>query len=239
MNDNKETRKMKKVIILFGILILVVLTACSGSGAEEPAVANQEQSAAIVSSTQLVQIDSGAAQPVQSEDTGSSTRLNESSTDALPVQTQLALGTILLEDGDLAVDSDRAGELLPLWRVVQSLAESGTAAGAEITAVVNQIQGGMTAEQIAAIADLQLTQDSIRSLVQDGSIAIAREDVKSGDTGAAAGGGAPGGGGGGPLGGQADPSQQATRQAAQSSNGGNDRLGQAVTNAVIQMLEAK
>jgi hypothetical protein len=228
---------MKKVITLLGILILVFLTACSGSGDEEPAVADQDQSVDTVTSTQLVQIDAGASQSVQSEDTGSSTRLNESYTDALPVQPQLALGTLLLEDGDLAMDSDQVGELLPLWRVVQSLSESGTAAGAEITAVINQIQDGMTAEQISAIVDMQLTEEAIRSLVQDGSIAIAREDVKSGDTGAAAGGGAPGGGGA--LGGQADPSQQATRQAAQGGDGGNDRLGQAVTNAVIQVLEAK
>lgn len=230
---------MKKVITLFSMLILVVMTACSGSGEEEPAAANQDQSGNTVSNTQVIQSDVATLQPVQSEDTGNRAQLSEGYTDALPVQTQLALGTILLEDGELAVDSDQADELLPLWRVTQSLAESGTAAGAEITAVVNQIQDGMTAEQISAIADMQLSQEAIRSLVQDGSIAIAREDVKNGDTNTATGGGALGGGGGGPLGGQADPSQQATRQAAQSSNGGNDRLGQAVTNAVIQMLEAK
>jgi hypothetical protein len=238
MNDNKETRKMKKIIIIFTFLILVLLTACSAPGGEDSVVNNQDQAGDTVSSTTLIQVDAGAPQPAQSEDIGNSTQLSESYADALPVQTQLALGTILLEDGELAVVSDQAAELLQLWRVVQSLTESGTAAGAEITSVVGQIQEGMTAEQISAIADMHLTQEAIRSLVQDGSIAIAREDVKSGATGATVGGGAPGGGGGGPLGGQTDPSQQATRQAAQG-DGGNDRLAQAVTNAVIQVLEAK
>jgi hypothetical protein len=256
MNDNKETRKMKKITTLFGILILVVLTACSTSGGEDPAVAAQAQSANTVSSTQLIENDEGALQPVQSGDTAaggeaettsgevqsgnteSSTQLIDSYTDALPVQTQLALGTLLLEDGELAVGSDQATALLPLWRFVQNLAESSTAADAEISAIVNQIQDDMTAEQITAITDMQLTQESIRSLVQDGSIAIERGDVKSGATGATAGGGAPGGGGGGPLGGQADLSQLATRQAAHGSDG-NDRLSQAVANAVIQLLEVK
>lgn len=230
---------MKKIIILFTALIVVLLTACSAPGGEDSVVNNQDQAGNTVSSTQLIQVDAGAPQPAQSGDIGSSTQLNESYTDALPVQTQLALGTILLEDGGLAVNSVQSAELLPLWRVVQSLSESGTAAGAEITAVVNQIQNGMTVEQITAIADMQLTQETIRSLVQDGSIAVSREDVKNGAPSTTAGGGAPGGGGGGPLGGQADPSQLATRQAAQGSDGGNDRLSQAITSAVIQALEAK
>ena len=229
---------MKKVIILIGMLILLVMTACSGSGEEEPAAANQDQSGNTVSSTQVIQSDVATLQPVQSEDTGSSTLLNESYTDALPVQTQLALGTILLEDGELAVDSDQAGELLPLWRVVQSLVESGTAAGSEITAVVNQIQDGMMAGQITAIVDMQLTQEAIRSLVQDGTIAIELGDVKGGAAGVAGGGALPGGAGGGPLGTQADPSQQTNDRATLGADG-NDRFNQAIASALIQLLETK
>ena len=76
------------------------------------------------------------------------------------------------------------------------------------------------------------------ALVQDGTIAIAVGDVKDGAAGAAGGGAPPGGAGGGPLGAQADPSQQTNDRAAQGADG-NDRFNQAITKAVIQMLETK
>ena len=177
---------------------------------------------------------------VQSKVTESSVRLHENYADALSVQTQLALGTIMLEESDLAVNGEQATALLPLWQAVQSLTASGTAADAEITAVFNQVQAGMKIEQIAAIAGMQLTQVALRSLVQEGVIAIDVGDVKRGSTDDAAGGGArgggPPGGGGGALGGQTDPVRQATRQA---EGGGNNLLNQAVISAVVQMLGLK
>ena len=42
----------------------------------------------------------------------------------LELSTQLALGTLKLEDTDLAVTSDQAAELLPLWQVFDSLSNS-------------------------------------------------------------------------------------------------------------------
>jgi len=263
---------MKKVITICGILMLVVLTACSSSGDEVPAVAAQvpsgDRAADGGALTTLVEVPSGetatdsedlailedipsgnteadgdaltTSGKIQSEGTESSVRLNENYSDALPVQTQLALGTMLLNDSDLAVDGDQAVALLPLWRAVQSLTTSGTAADAEITAVINQIQAGMMTEQIAAIADMQLTQEALRSLVQEGVIAIDVGDVKRGSSDGAAGSGARGGGapggGGGALGGQVDPALQATRQA---EGGGNNLLNQAVTKAIVQMLQLK
>ena len=245
---------MKKGIILFGILMLTLLTACSASGGEAAAFAAQvpsgETAADGDSLTILEEIPSGDTTvdgeavitpgDVQSGDTGSSAQLNEGYADALPVQTQLALGTMLLEDSDLAIDGDQAAALLPLWQAVQSLTTSGTAADAEISAVFNQIQAGMATEQIAAIADMQLTPEAMRSLVQEGVISIDVGDVKrdSSDeaTGGGARGGGPPGGGGDALGGQADPARQATRQA---EGGGNNLLNQAVTKAIVQMLELK
>ena len=262
---------MKKGILLFGILMLMVLTACSASGGEVEAATAQtssgetavngetlpalsevpsgETAADADSLTTLEEIRSGDTTvdsevvntpgDVQSGNTGNIAQLNEGYADALPVQTQLALGTMLLEDGHLAISGDQAAALLPMWQAVQILTASGTAADAEITAVFNQIQASMTTEQISAIADMQLTQEVMRSLVQEGTIAIDVGDVKRGSTEAAssdARSGGPPGGVGGALGGQADPARQGTRQA---EGGGNNLLNQAVTSAVVQMLELK
>ena len=250
---------MTKVITVLDILMLMVLTACSASAGENTAAAAQIRSRDAESSApQLNENNAEALQPVpsaeavpnaegttsseqpQSGDNTSSTRLNEGYVDALPVQIQLALGTMLLDDSDLAIDGEQAAALLPLWQAVQSLTTSGTAADAEISAVFSQIQAGMTTEQFVAIADMQLTQEALRSLVQEGVIAIDVGDVKRGSTDDAAGGGArgggPPGGGGGALGGQVDHSRQATRQA---EGGGNDLLNQAVTSAVVKLLELK
>ena len=102
----------------------------------------------------------------------------------------------------------------------------------------------MTAEQISAIAGMQLTQEALRSLVQDGTIAISADGVKGGANGQAQGGGQSGGGplgggGGGSLAGaQPNESQQATRQATQGGADSN-LFGQAITSALIQVLETK
>jgi hypothetical protein len=84
------------------------------------------------------------------------------STTALTLEMQLLVGTLKLEDTELAVTADEAVQLLPLWRAILGLESSGTAASEEIEAVVDQIQATMNADQIAAITDLGLTrQDEI------------------------------------------------------------------------------
>ncbi|HEY43896.1 MAG TPA: hypothetical protein G4O11_07940 [Anaerolineae bacterium] len=97
-------------------------------------------------------------------------RLRDDYTDALSIQGQLAAGTLLLEETDLAVDETLAAELLPLWRAAQSLTNSDTAAALEIEAVYNQIQDTMTPDQIAAIAEMKLTEDSLTTMMEEGKL---------------------------------------------------------------------
>ena len=85
----------------------------------------------------------------------------------LELSTQLALGTLKLEGTDLAVTSDQAAELLPLWQVFDSLSSSDTAAPEEVTAVVEQIQETMTPEQIQAIEKMALTNQDIFASMQE------------------------------------------------------------------------
>jgi hypothetical protein len=226
---------MKKTIFLF-LMLMLILAACGGDGAVATAV-----STTTISSTD-------------------SPRITADYNDALPVQSQLAVGMLQLEETDLAVDEAEATELLPLWRALQSLSNSDTTAEAEITAVLNQIQNTMSPEQISAIAELKLTQESLTALIEDGTLVLGRgggegnSDDSTGEFGPpgglppdALGGGpgdGPGGGTGGGFGagrGQANLSEDdlATRQAARESGDFSGFQNQALTMAVVRLLEEK
>ena len=192
-------------------------------------------------------------------------RLNDEYSDALPIMTQLAAGTLQLEETDLAVDETLAAEILPLWQAAQNLSSSETAASVEIEAVLNQIQDTMSPEQVAAIAEMALTADSLTELLESGAVAFGRGPGQ-GQAGGAGGdaafsppagfvpgagggpGGGPGGGFGGGFGGDlggpggAEISEDdiATRQAEFASGEGfADIQDQAMVGAVIRLLQTK
>jgi len=93
--------------------------------------------------------------------------LTEDYSGALPVNLQLSLGTLQLEGTDLAVSTEQASTLAPLWKAVRSLSGSDTAAEAEIEAVLDQIQGSMTSEQLEAIAAMALIQEDLFTAIQE------------------------------------------------------------------------
>ncbi|MBE2224536.1 MAG: hypothetical protein IAF02_23555 [Anaerolineae bacterium] len=228
---------MNKYFIIFGLILALILTACGGT-ASEPAATSGNGAAA---------------------QAGDAVRLSENYSNALPVQAQLAIGMLQLENGDKAVDETEAAALLPLWQAVQSLSNSETAADAEVTAVLNQIQDTMTPEQVAAIAAMQLTDESFQAMLADGTISMrgafggnrgadgADGAGGAGFPGGGPGGGLPGGGGGqggGPGGGLpgADPSAQQTRIAERIAESGGDASGfqtAAMTGAVVRLLQTK
>lgn len=86
---------------------------------------------------------------------------------SLSTETQLALGTLRLEDTEQVVDAREAAQLLPLWQLLNQLNTSGSAAQEEMDAVVEQIHATMTAEQIQAISEMGLTQGDILAVSQD------------------------------------------------------------------------
>jgi len=109
----------------------------------------------------------------------------------LPTQTKLVLGTINLEETDNAVTAEQAKELLPMFYVLQDLNESDTTAQEEIDGLVNQIQETLTADQVQAIDDMDLSMRDIFAITQSGS-------GSSSPSGAPSTTGAGGGGAGGP-----------------------------------------
>lgn len=98
--------------------------------------------------------------------------LSDTYTGAIPVESQLIIGTINLEGTDLAVDVDQAKNLLPLWKTLRSLENSDTSAAVEKEAALEQIQETMTSEQIQAIRDMQLTRQSMFEVMQKQGMAM-------------------------------------------------------------------
>lgn len=106
--------------------------------------------------------------------------------DALDVGNQLALGTLKLEETEHAVTSEQAKTLLTLWQALQG----GVTAEGEVSAVLKGIEGTMTDEQLAAIAEMQLTQGDMDAWLEKQGL-----DMRN------------------PPGGDLDPDALATRQA--------------------------
>ena len=247
MNDGtqrEEVNKMKRAVLF--ILVLILIGTLTGCGTTDSDALIEEQ---VTTDSDTLIEEKVTTEPSQG------VRLRDDYDDALSIQGQLAAGTLLLEETELEVDEAMAAELLPLWRAAQSLINSDTAAALEIEAVYNQIQDTMTPDQIAAIAEMELTEESLTTLMEEGALDFGRGGF-SGDRGAGLGeeftppeegfgpgGGFPGGargegpGGGFPEG--MDPESTATRQ-AQSNEGslGNfaDRM---LITAVIRTLEVK
>jgi len=103
---------MKKVILAIMIASMLSLSACEGDTAAnvEPAQSTATEVQAPVAETPL---------PASGE-----TVLNTSYENAVSIESQLLLGTFLLEGTDLAVTAEQAAALLPLWSEMQSIAQS-------------------------------------------------------------------------------------------------------------------
>lgn len=134
---------MRFQTVLISILVLALpvalLAACVGN---EPAqVANETGSDAYTSEA-----------------------LDTSYPGALSAANQLMLGTLLLEETEHAVTPEQATALLPLWQALQG---GGVTIQTEINAVLKQIEGEMTQEQLVAIAAMQLTQEDLRAWMEE------------------------------------------------------------------------
>lgn len=193
-----------------------------------------------------------------------STKLNDTYENALPVQTQLLIGTLNLEGTEFALTSAQAKELIPLWQVLQSMNDSGSAAQEEIDALLEQMQQTMTPQQIQAIQKMKLTRQDIFAALQkygnadNNGQAFDPNAEDSADGGSHPGGGDGGGeGGGAPFAGPADgggheggpgggqgvglsPDQIATAQASgQQERRPNNAIPSVLVSALIEILQNK
>jgi hypothetical protein len=186
---------MKKIFLPLAFLLTLVLAACSGTAAPAPTSGD-----VYVSQNLPVDYDG-----------------------AIPVRNQLALGTLELNQGDLAVSAEQAKTLIPLWQGLRSTQQSGGSAQAEINALLSQIEAAMTPEQLQGIAAMKLTQPDMQAWATANGITM--------------GSGTPGQGAG------MSPEARATKQAAEgvtsSGAGSGSKLSAALIDAVIASLEAQ
>jgi hypothetical protein len=89
---------------------------------------------------------------------------------------QLVFGSLALEKTDVAISAEQAGSLLPMWQAYQSLLLSDTAAQAELSALLTQIEGEMTAEQLAEIAAMEDDFQDIAGLMDELGLQLAPGD---------------------------------------------------------------
>ena len=217
--------------IKFGILLAVsflLLSACSSNATD---TAGSES----------------LSEPGQAEDSiyGDKVKLTDDyADDVVSIPTQLAVGSFLLEDTELALDAEMAEKLLPYWKMYQVLAESDTKAPEEMDAVIDQIQEIMTEDQVNYIFDMQITQEIMMILVSDLGIneKIISEGMKGGGTGVDRPEGfVPGSGRGAGKDVNIDPELMATKQAAREDAGDGmmSRLTIPLVDELISLLEEK
>jgi hypothetical protein len=123
--------------MVVGLLVLVVALAACGGNQADSATSASEATTPVLAAREMALSPSG----------------------------QLSLGTLMLEDTELAVTLTQAEELLPLWQMLGALQESSTASSLEVEAVLDQIEGAMTAEQLAAIEEMD--QGQMQALAQE------------------------------------------------------------------------
>jgi len=143
--------------------------------------------------------------------------LDQGDKNVLPPLGQLMVGTFELEGTDHAVTAEQAAALVPLWKAYRGLSDSDSASQVEMTALLDQIEGAMTEEQLDVISALELTNTEMRELMAElgiematgsGRLANLSEEERSAVQAqrVAGGGGVPGMGG--PGGGEAPSAEQ-------------------------------
>ncbi len=145
---------LKKNRLVFLLLpLILILAACSS--AQQPATTASSGASA----------SSGSGTTAQQNQAPQSQGQPPSMANQ-PVEQKLALGTLKLEGTGSAITAAQAKTLLPLWKAVKSLSSSSNTSAAEMSAVYKQIQDAMTAEQVQAIKDLNLSQTDLQTLMQ-------------------------------------------------------------------------
>lgn len=204
---------MKKIGLLF--IVVILLTACGTAG------------------TEVDEVDTTGKQRAE---------LQGDYEDALSPALQLVVGTLMLEETDLALNAEMATTLIPYWKLYTTLTESDSTALEELDALVNEIEGLMTTDQINYIVGLELTQESMLTIIEELGI---MEDLRTGEgdgTGMNRPEGMPEGtrpgGGQGRSGGAegVDPELMATMQASRAEEGGGVGTNRMIKPLIVQLL---
>lgn len=149
---------MKTKIITIFALIVLLLSACSGTGTEEN-ISNSNQES----------LNESRGLSMDDTEDQLDDNLGEEETDSVQLSTQmrLILGSMSLDEVGLDLSYDQANSLLPLWKVMRNLLGSDTSASAEIEALLNQIQSELTQEQANWVENFSLNQEEYQAILAE------------------------------------------------------------------------
>jgi hypothetical protein len=99
-----------------------------------------------------------------------------STSNELPIEDQLAVGTLRLAETEQDITGEQAQELVLLWQTYREISQSETAAQAEIDGLIAQIRETMTDEQIQAIEEMRISQQDVLASVQGITVASSSSD---------------------------------------------------------------
>jgi len=85
---------------------------------------------------------------------------------------RLAMGTLYLQETEVAITPDQAATLLPLWEGVQDALQNAPPAQEDVAELLAQIEGAMTQEQNDALASIG--QEELMTWAQDQGLMPAR-----------------------------------------------------------------
>jgi len=209
--------------IILVLIIASMLTACSSadqkteSGSLVEPTANALNSPAITISTDPAEVSQKNAFDYEYEG-------------ALSSRLLLAFGSLKLAESANPITVDQAPQMLMLWQALDNLTRSGISAEAEVDALMSQIEGLFSSEQISAINAMALTQVDLQTWAQTNGITIGSGTGTGMGTGQGSGSGS-----------GLSPEEKATKQAENNPTGttstGEGGLSSAVTEALISYLE--
>lgn len=251
---------MKKILLLLTLMTLL-LSAC---GSETPldegldpdmvATVAAEMMAATAASQAEVAVQVAVAPTAIPTEVVPAPTLSADFENAAPIQTQLIIGIYQLENTALAVTKDQANILYAKFLSLQtSMTNQTTITEEEINSLTVKQATVLSAEQIQAITDLQITQEIVMTTLQElGIESQGRAGGEDGGTQPTDGSGGPPQGGGGQGGGGGAPPTDGSGQPPQQGGGGsqtgtapggeevrNNLVPPELIDAIITLLESK
>jgi len=156
---NKIGVKMKIKIFTIAMMMTLILSACSGTQAEEQmSIPDQEP---------LVATEESGLDPVENQPVENSAEVQTQEMVQLSTQMRLIIGSMALDQANLNLSAEQANALLPLWKVMKNLLGSDTSAAVEIEALFTQIQSELTEEQYNWVENYNLTQEEYQAILTE------------------------------------------------------------------------
>lgn len=160
-----RNRQLIPALLYTAVLLAGLLAGCGAQ--EEATVSSAAEASSAEISTPTAQAEGGgagepAAPPEGGEDgpqggPGGPGGFGEAS--------QLALNTLYLQSTDFAITAEQAEILLPYWQELKTLQEGGQVDSEQVAAVVAEIEGELTDEQTAFLADV--SQEDLAAWAQE------------------------------------------------------------------------